>query len=110
MRNLFELLKRYLFSIIIIIKVGPESEIGKVHCLCDHLTSFSGEFFFHQIQLTSEKSGQSLVGWERLKTMLCLQLFALCLEFISLVCSLLDVSTTKTRSTYLLEPQHRLLA
>lgn len=45
MRNFFELLKRYLFSIIIIIKVGPEPEIGKVHCLCDHLTSFSGEFF-----------------------------------------------------------------
>lgn len=45
MRNFFELLKHYLFSVIIIIKVGPESEIGKVHCLCDHLTSFSGEFF-----------------------------------------------------------------
>lgn len=33
------------FEFILLLKVGPLSKVGQLHCICNHLTSFGGNFF-----------------------------------------------------------------
>lgn len=37
--------QHYIFSTLLFSKVGPRSRVGLLHCRCNHLSSFGGNFF-----------------------------------------------------------------